>query len=49
MDNLPTLMREIRAKHPDDVPLSVLEEYCRRYLHYYHRHVETQPVRFYGA
>ena len=49
MDNLPTLMREIRAKHPDDVPLAVLEEYCRRYLHYYHRHVETQPVRFYGA
>jgi hypothetical protein len=49
MDNLPTLMREIRAKYPDDVPLSVLEEYCRRYLHHYHRHVERQPVRFYGA
>ena len=49
MDNLPTLMREIRAKHPDDVPLSVLDSYCRRYLHYYHRHVGTQPVRFFGA
>jgi hypothetical protein len=49
MDNLPNLMREIRAKYLDTVPLSVLEEYCRRYLHYYHRHVEQQPVRFYGA
>jgi hypothetical protein len=49
VDNLSTLMREIQAKHPDAVPLSVLEECCRRYLHYYHRHVERQPVRFYGA
>ncbi len=49
MDNLPTLMSEIRSNYADDVPLEVLEAYCRRYLHYYHRHVETQPVRFYGA
>ncbi len=33
MDNLPTLMREIRSKYADDVPLEVLEAYCRRYLH----------------
>jgi len=49
MDNLPALMREIRAKYPDDVPLEVLEAYCRRYQHYYHQHIEHQPARFYGA
>jgi hypothetical protein len=49
MDNLPTLMSEIRSKYADDVPLEVLEAYCRRYLHYYHRHIEQQPARFYGA
>lgn len=43
------LMREIRSKYADEVPLEVLEDYCRRYLHYYHQHVEPQPVRFYGA
>lgn len=49
LDDLPTLMREIRAKYPYDVPLSALEAYCRRYLHYYYLHIEHQPVRFYGA
>ena len=49
MDNLPTLMSEIRSKYADDVPLEVLEAYCRRYLHYNHRYVKQQPVRFYGA
>jgi len=49
MDNLPTLMREIRTRYPDDVPLIVLEGYCGRYQHYYHCYVEQQPVRFYGA
>jgi hypothetical protein len=49
MDNLPTLMREIRAKYPDDVPSEVLEDYCRRYQYFYHQHVEQQPIRFYGA
>ena len=49
MDNLPNLMRELQSSYEAEVPLSVLEEYCRRYLHYYHRSVEQQPVRFYGA
>lgn len=49
MDNLPTLMREMRAKYPDDVPIAVLEEYCRRYQYYYHRYIQKQPIRFYGA
>ena len=49
MDNRPTLMREIRKRYPDDVPLTVLEGYCGRYQHYYHRYVEQQPVRFYGG
>lgn len=49
MDNLPTLMRELRFKYFDDVPLEVLEAYCKRYLHYYHRYVEHQPELFYGA
>ena len=49
MDSLPTLMAEIRSKYATDVTIEVLEAYCRRLLHYYHRHVGTQPVRFYGA
>lgn len=49
MDDLPTLMREISTRYPEGVPVAVLESYCRRYLHYYHRHVEHQPLRFYGA
>jgi hypothetical protein len=49
MNDSPTLMRELQSNHADEVPLVALEEYCRRYLHYYHRHVEQQPVRFYGA
>lgn len=49
MDNLNALMLELNNRYSSEVPLSVLEEYCRRYLHHYHRHVELQPVRFYGA
>ena len=49
MDNLPTLMRELRCKYADEVPLDVLEAYCKRYLHYYHRYVAHQPELFYGA
>lgn len=49
VDNLPTLMRELHLKYADDVPLDVLEAYCKRYLHYYHQYVEHQPERFYGA
>ena len=47
--NLPNLMHELQSSYEAEVPLSVLEEYCRRYMHYYHRDVEHQPVRFYGA
>ena len=49
MDNIPTLLREMRTRYPDDVPLAVLEGYCVRYQQYYHRYVEQQPIRFYGA
>ena len=49
MDNLPTLINEISRRYPDGVPVDSLESYCRRYLHYYHRYVQPQPVRFYGA
>ncbi|MFN5101028.1 MAG: hypothetical protein ACK5D0_12520 [Burkholderiaceae bacterium] len=49
MDNLLTLIDEISRRYPDGVPVDSLESYCRRYLHYYHRHVQHQPVRFYGA
>jgi len=48
-DNLPTLMNEICSKYAGHVPLEVLEAYCRRYLRYFHLHVEQQPSRFYGA
>jgi hypothetical protein len=49
MDDLPNLMREISTQYPEGVSIAVLESYCRRYLHYYHRYIEHQPVRFYGA
>jgi hypothetical protein len=49
MDDLPSLMREIRSQYPNGVPMTALESYCRRYLHYYHRHIQHQPIRFYGA
>ena len=49
IDNLSNLMREIAARYPDGAPAETLELYCRRYLHYYHRQVQPQPVRFYGA
>ena len=49
LSDLASLMHELRSNYDADVPLEVLEEYCRRYLHYYHRHIERQPVRFYGA
>ncbi len=47
--DLASLMQELKSRYEAEVPLSVLEEYCRRYLHYHHQHVEQQPVRFYGA
>lgn len=49
MDNLSNLITEISRQYPDGVPMALLESYCRRYLHYYHRHIQPQPVRFYGA
>ena len=49
MDDLPSLMLEIRDRFGNRVPIAALEDYCRRYLHFYHRHVQAQPVRFYGA
>ena len=49
MDDLPSLMREIRSQYPNGVPMTALESCCRRYLHYYHRHIQQQPIRFYGA
>jgi len=49
MDDLPHLICEISRQYPDGVPVASLELYCRRYLHYYHRHIQPQPVRFYGA
>jgi len=49
MDDLPHLICEISRQYPDGVRVASLELYCRRYLHYYHRHVQPQPLRFYGA
>ena len=48
MDDLPNLISEISTRYPDGVPIESLESYCRRYLHFYHRHVQAQPVRFLG-
>ena len=49
MTYLERLIRQIRRRYPDDVPLHLLEEACRRYQVYYHRRIEQQPARFYGA
>jgi hypothetical protein len=49
VDNLPTLIDEISSRYPDGVPTESLDQYCRRYLHYYHQYVQQQPIRFYGA
>ena len=49
MDDLKSLMEEIRSLHADGITTPDLENYCKRYLYYYHQHVERQPSRFYGA
>ena len=49
MDDLTNLISEISKQYPAGIPATSLETYCRRYLHFYHRHVQPQPVRFYGA
>ena len=40
MTYLERLIRQIRRRYPDDVPLHLLEEACRRYQVYYHRRIE---------
>ena len=49
MDDLKSLMKEIGRDHPEDVSMGDLESYCKRYMHFYHQHIEHQPSRFYGA
>jgi hypothetical protein len=49
VDNLPTLIGEISKRYPGGVPTESLDDYCRRYLHYYHQNVQHQPIRFFGA
>ena len=49
MDDLKSLMKEIVADHPEHVSIADLENYCKRYMHYYHQYIELQPSRFYGA
>jgi len=49
MDDLTNLISEISRQYPAGIAVTSLETYCRRYLHFYHRHVQPQPVRFYGA
>jgi len=49
MDDLPNLISEISRQYPAGIPVTSLEPDCRRYLHFYHRHVQPKPVRFYGA
>lgn len=49
MDDLKSLMEEIRSLSDDGVSPTDLESYCKRYLHYYHQQIERQPSRFYGA
>jgi hypothetical protein len=49
MTYLNRLIRQIRRRYSDDVPIELLEEACRRYQIYYHRRIEPQPELFYGA
>lgn len=49
MDNLTSLMEEISSHHTESVSITELEDYCKRYMHYYHLQIEQQPSRFYGA
>lgn len=46
MDTLPKLLSEMRNRYPDSIPPAVFEAYSQRYLHYYHRHIKSQPVQF---
>ena len=49
MTYLERLVRQIRRRYPDDAPLHLLEEACRRYQVYYHRRIEPCPELFYGS
>jgi hypothetical protein len=49
MDDLKSLMEEISTHHSEGVTISELENYCKRYMQYYHLQIERQPSRFYGA
>jgi hypothetical protein len=49
MDDLKSLMKEIGLHHANGVSSTELEIFCKRYMHYYHQHIERQPSRFYGA
>jgi hypothetical protein len=49
MDDLKSLMEEISMHHSVGVSKTELENYCKRYMHYYHQQIERQPTRFYGA
>ena len=49
MTYLNRLIRQIRRRYADDVPIELLEEACRRYQIYYDRRIEPQPELFYGA
>jgi len=49
MTYLNRLIRQIRRHYPDDVPIELLEEACRRYQIYYDRRIKPQPELFYSA
>jgi hypothetical protein len=49
MTFLSRLIRQIRRRYSDDVPIELLEEACRCYQIYYDRRIEPQPKLFYGA
>ena len=44
MDDLNSLMEEIRSLPTDEVSTAELENYCKRYLHYYHQQSSTSPA-----
>ena len=46
MDNLPKLLSEMRDRNPDSISTHVFEEYCQRYMYYYHRQIKQQPAQF---
>jgi hypothetical protein len=49
MDDLKSLILEMKSQEVGVISTAVWEIYCKRYLHYYHHNVERQPIRFFGA